>query len=93
MIYTVCDVLFSYFMMFVKGLRHGDCRRLRVGSFVSLMRVVDNRLGADGGAAVGQWLTALTALQTLDLRGNDVYCCVVFLTCFDVREGIATRGL
>jgi hypothetical protein len=67
-----------------------------VGSFVSLMRVVDNRLGAKGFAAVGQWLTALTALQTLDiscnglnLRGNDVYR--FFFLCYDVRDGVVTR--
>ena len=38
-----------------------------LGLFVPLMRVADNRLGADGGAAVGRSLTALTALQTLNL--------------------------
>ena len=52
------------------------------GPFVSLMRVVANGLGAEGGAAVGQWLTALTALHTLDLRGNDVYCLCCFFILF-----------
>ena len=42
-------------------------RGLCLGLFVSLMRFADNNLGADGGAAVGRSLTALTALQTLDL--------------------------
>ncbi len=62
---------------------YGGCGegRLRVGTFVSLMRVVDNGLGAEGAAAVGQWLTALTALQTLNLRGNAVYSLCCFLHC------------
>ncbi len=32
-----------------------------------LMRVAGNCLGAEGAADVGQWLMALTALQTLNL--------------------------
>ena len=40
---------------------------LRLGAFISMMRVAGNDLGAEGGAAVGQSLKALTALQTLDL--------------------------
>ncbi len=48
---------------------------------VSLMRVVDNGLGAEGAADVGQWLMALTALQTLNLRGNAVYSLCCFLHC------------
>ena len=56
---------------------------LRLGPFVSLMRVAGNSLtGEDGasgnsysfcaedGASVGRWLTVLTALQTLDLSGK-----------------------
>ena len=38
--------------------------------FAMLMRVAGCALGAEGGAAVGRSLTALTALQSLDLRGN-----------------------
>jgi hypothetical protein len=34
---------------------------------MSMMRVAVNDLGAEGGAAVGRLLTALTALQTLNL--------------------------
>jgi hypothetical protein len=41
-----------------------------VGPFVSLMRVADNRLGAEGGSAVGRSLTALTALQTLNMSSK-----------------------
>ena len=43
---------------------------LRLGPFVSLMLVAGNYLGAEGFAAVGRSLTALTALQTLDLSGK-----------------------
>ena len=38
--------------------------------FAMLMRVADNGLDADGVAAVGRSLTALTALQLLDLCCN-----------------------
>ncbi len=38
--------------------------------FAMLMRVSDNGLGAEGGAALGRSLTALTALQSLNLFGN-----------------------
>ena len=38
--------------------------------FAMLIRVADNRLGAEVGAAVGRSLTALTALQSLNLRCN-----------------------
>ena len=38
--------------------------------FAMLMRVADNNLGAEGGAAVGRSLTALTALQSLNLYCN-----------------------
>ena len=40
---------------------------------VMLMRVADNYLGEEGGAAVGRSLTALTALQTLDLHSNALH--------------------
>ena len=38
--------------------------------FAMLMRVAGNDLGAEGGAAVVRSLTALTALQSLNLRSN-----------------------
>ena len=38
--------------------------------FAMLMRVADCSLGAKVGAAVGRSLTALTALQSLDLGSN-----------------------
>ncbi len=49
----------------------------RVVCFAMLMRVAGNSLGAEGGAAVGRSLTALTALQTLDLSSNAV--CIVMI--------------
>jgi hypothetical protein len=70
---------------------------LRLGPFVSLMRVAGNSLGAEGFAAVGRSLTALTALQTLDLSGKAL-CFLVLLycvgLCFVVREWVVTsQGL
>ena len=50
--------------------------------FAMLMRVAGNSLGAEGGAAVGRSLTALTALQSLDLSCNAA--CFVML--FTVRK-------
>ncbi len=49
--------------------REGAVKRgyFACGPFVSLMCFVGNDLGAEGGAAVGRSLTALTALQTLNL--------------------------
>jgi hypothetical protein len=41
-----------------------------VERFAMLMRVADNSLYAEGAAAVGRSLTALTALQSLDLGCN-----------------------
>ena len=38
--------------------------------FAMLMRVADSNLGAEGGAALGRSLTALTALQSLNLYSN-----------------------
>ena len=57
---------------------------MRVVRCVMLMRVAGTDLGAEGGAAVGRSLTALTALQTLDLRGNAA-CFVMcyFGACFE----------
>ena len=43
---------------------------MRVVRFAMLMRVAGCDLGAEGGASVGRSLTALTALQSLDLGGN-----------------------
>ena len=55
------------------------------------MRIVDNGLGTDGGAAVGQWLTALTALQTLDLSCEAPCFAVLCGVYFNVRDGVVTR--
>ena len=55
---------------------------MRVVRFVMLMRVAGKDIGAEGGAAVGRSLTALTALQTLYLQGNACFCDVVFLGVF-----------
>ena len=46
--------------------------------FAMLMRVADCSLGAEGGAAVGRLLTALTALQSLDLGGNAACFAMLF---------------
>ena len=46
--------------------------------FAMLMRVAGNSLDAEGGAAVGRSLTALTALQSLNLHGNAA-CFVMLL--------------
>ena len=45
--------------------------------FAMLMRVAACSLGLEGGAAVGRSLTALTALQSLNLSGNAA-CFVMF---------------
>ena len=55
--------------------------------FVPLIRVAENSLSDKGGAAVGRSLTALTALQTLNLSGKPP--CVAVLC---VREGVVARG-
>ncbi len=62
-----------------------------MGPFVSLMRVADNRLGAEGGSAVGRSLTALTALQTLDLSCEAPCFAVLCGVYLKVREGVVTR--
>ena len=51
---------------------------LSLGPFASLMHVAVNFIGAEGGASVGRSLTALTALQSLDLSRNAA-CFVVML--------------
>ena len=52
--------------------REGVVRKsgLRLSAFVSLMLVAVNDFSAEGGAAVGRLLTALTALQTLNFWGK-----------------------
>jgi len=40
---------------------------------MSMMHVAGNDLGAEGGAAVGRLLTALTALQDLNFSGKVPY--------------------
>ena len=65
---------------------------LRLGAFISLMRVADNDLGAEGGAAVGQSLTALTALQTLDLSCKVLICVMLLWVYFEMHEGVVMRG-
>ena len=47
--------------------------------FAMLIRVADNNLGAEGGAAVGRSLTALTALQSLNLLCLCNAACFVML--------------
>jgi hypothetical protein len=77
-----CVVVWSVFQCARGGCDKG---RLRVGPFVSPMRVAGNRLEdcfGEIGVAMGQSLTALTALQTLDLSGNDLYCLCCFLNMF-----------
>ena len=57
-----------------------------VGAALSLIRVVDNDLGAEGGAAVGRSLTALTALHTLNLSCKACFFMILLydLFCFGV---------
>ena len=50
--------------------------------FAMLMRVAGNGLGAEGGAAVGRSLTALTALQSLYLSRNAACFVMVFRCVF-----------
>ncbi len=52
---------------------------MRVVRFAMLMRVSVNSLGMEGGASVGRSLTALTALQLLNLSCNAA-CFVVFFS-------------
>ena len=59
---------------------------LRLGPFVSLMRVAGNSCGAKGIAAAGRSLTALTALQTLDLSGKAACFEVLCWFWFEMRE-------
>jgi hypothetical protein len=55
------------------------------------MRVAENGLGAEGGASFGRSLTALTALQTLNLSGKALCSERVCGVCFVMREWVVTR--
>ncbi len=55
---------------------------MRVVRFAMLMRVADCYLGEEGGAAVGRSLTALTALQSLDLQCTAACFVMLFLSVF-----------
>ena len=55
---------------------------MRVVCFAMLIRVSVNSLGSEVGAAVGRSLTALTALQSLDLYGNAACFVMLFLSVF-----------
>ena len=62
--------------------------------FAMLMRVAGNYLNLEGGAAVGRSLTALTALQSLDLSCNDAcFCDVILGRVLSIVEGVETRGV
>ncbi len=62
--------------------------------FAMLMRVADIDLGAEGGAAVGRSLTALTALQSLILQSNAAcFCDVILGRVLSMVEGVETRGV
>ena len=62
--------------------------------FAMLMRVAVNSLDAEGGAAVGRSLTALTALQSLNLYCNAACFVMLFLgRVLSMVEGVETRGV
>ena len=63
-----------------------------MGPVVSLMRVVGNCLEDKGSAAVGQWLTALTALQTLNLSCKALYLVALSEVWFEVCDEVVARG-
>ena len=70
-----CGVNFGRVLNMVEGVvTRGACA---LCVFAMLMRVADNWLGAEGGAAVGRSLTALTALQSLNLGSNNAACFVM----------------
>ena len=52
------------------------------------MLAAGNCLGTEGVAALGQSLTALTALQVLDLSGKARWFGIFLCVCFEVREGV-----
>ena len=64
----------------------------RVIFFSMLMRVAGNSLGAEGGAAVGRSLTALTALQLLNLSGNAACFVMIFFGLFCMWLRVFGRG-
>ena len=62
--------------------------------FAMLMRVAGNYLDAEGGAAVVRSLTALTALQSLNLSCNAACFVMLFLgRVLSMVEGVETRGV
>ena len=62
--------------------------------FAMLISIAGNWLGAEGGAAVGRSLTALTALQSLDLECNAAcFCDVILGRVLSMVEGVETRGV
>jgi hypothetical protein len=56
------------------------------------MRVAGNYLEDQGSAAVGLWLTALTALQTLNLSRKALYLVVLSGVSFEVCYGGCGEG-
>ena len=60
--------------------------------FAMLMRVAGNSLHAEGGAAVVRSLTALTALQSLDLSGNAACFVMLFWGVFCAWLRVLRRG-
>ncbi len=64
--------------------------RLQALAFVlvELMLTVGNCLGTEGVAALGQSLTALTALRVLDLSGKAGWFGIFLVVFFEVREGV-----
>ena len=69
-----CDAFVNFFVNVV-----GDTGCIFAISSMSLMRFAANFLGSEGGAAVARSLTALTALQTLNLQCIDAV--VLFFVC------------
>ncbi len=55
------------------------------------MRFAGNFLKNNAAVAVGRSLTALTALQTLNMSGKAQCVALLCGVYFDAREGVATR--
>ena len=55
------------------------------------MRFAGNFLENNGGVAMGQSLTALTALQTLDLSRKALYLVALSGVSFEVCDGVLAR--
>ncbi len=68
-----------------------DEARFALGPFCVADAFAVNFIGAEGGASVGRSLTALTALQTLDLFGKNLCSERVCGVCFVMREWVVTR--